>query len=36
MWLRDKPEAKAFRLEILKLLDPNAEEPEEPRRGRRR
>jgi curved DNA-binding protein CbpA len=36
MWLRDRPEATAFRLEILKLLDPNADEPEEPRRGRRR
>jgi curved DNA-binding protein CbpA len=35
MWLRDKPDAKGFRVEILKLLDPTAEEPTEPRRGRR-
>lgn len=35
MWLRDRPEASAMRLEILRLIDPNAEEPVEPRRGRR-
>ncbi|MEO5705008.1 MAG: hypothetical protein ABIZ52_00790, partial [Candidatus Limnocylindrales bacterium] len=36
MWLRDRPEASAFRVEIMKLIDPTAEEPAEPRRGRRR
>lgn len=36
MWLRDRPEANAMRLEILRLIDPTAEEPVEPRRGRDR
>ncbi len=36
LWLRDRPEAKAFRVEILKLIDPTAEEPVEPRRARGR
>lgn len=36
IWLRDKPEAAEMRPEISRLLDPNAEEPEDPRRGRRR
>ncbi|MBI2782303.1 MAG: J domain-containing protein [Chloroflexi bacterium] len=35
MWLRDRPEASAMRLEILRLIDPNGEEPVEPRRSRR-
>lgn len=36
MWLRDRPEAKAFRLEITKLIDPNAEDPVDSRRSGRR
>ena len=36
MWLRDRPEAKAFRVEINRLLNPDADEPPDPRRGRRR
>jgi hypothetical protein len=36
LWLRDKPEAEAFRQEIARMLDPNAPEPEDARRGRRR
>jgi hypothetical protein len=37
IWLRDKPEAEPLRQEIARLLDPNAPEPEDPRRsGRRR
>jgi curved DNA-binding protein CbpA len=37
MWLRDRPEAKAHRAEIGRLLDPTADEqPPEPPRGRRR
>jgi curved DNA-binding protein CbpA len=35
-WLQDRPEAAAIRGDIAKLLDPNAEEPAEPRGGRRR
>ena len=35
MWLRDRPEAKPFRVEILKLIDPGGQEPVDPRRGRR-
>lgn len=35
MWLRDRSEAKAYRGEIVKLLDPNADELVDPRRGRR-
>lgn len=35
MWLRDRPEGAAVRLEVMRLLDPDAEEPEEPKRGRR-
>jgi molecular chaperone DnaJ len=35
-WLLDRPEAKPFRPEIVRLLDPDAEDPvEERRRGRR-
>jgi hypothetical protein len=36
IWLRDKPEAEALQQEIARLLDPNAEEPEDPRRSSRR
>ena len=36
MWLRDRPEASAMRLEILRLIDPTTEGPVEPRRGRGR
>jgi curved DNA-binding protein CbpA len=35
-WLRDRPEAKPFRVEIAKLLNPETEETPEPRSGRRR
>jgi curved DNA-binding protein CbpA len=35
VWLQDRPEAKPIRAEIARLLDPGAEEPSEPRRGRR-
>lgn len=34
MWLRDRPEAAPVRLEVMRLLDPDAEEPVEPKRGR--
>jgi curved DNA-binding protein CbpA len=34
-WLRDRPEGAAVRLEVLRLLDPDAEEPVEPRHRRR-
>jgi curved DNA-binding protein CbpA len=34
-WLRDRPEGAAVRLEVMRLLDPDAEEPVEPRRRRR-
>ncbi len=27
IWLRDRPEARAFRAEVMRLLDPDAEEP---------
>ena len=36
LWLRDRPEAASMRNEIARLLDPDAEPPPEPRRGRRR
>jgi len=36
VWLRDRPDAAAMRAEIMRLLDPEAEEATEPRRGRRR
>ena len=35
LWLRDRPEAEAFRAEIARMLNPDAEEPQ-PRHGRRR
>jgi curved DNA-binding protein CbpA len=35
-WLRDRPEAQAFRAEIIRLLDPDAEDTPAPRHGRRR
>jgi hypothetical protein len=35
MWLRDRAEARSIRSEVLRLIDPNGAEPEEPRRGRR-
>ena len=35
-WLRDRPEAKAFRVEVNQLIDPNGEAEPEPGRGRRR
>ena len=34
-WLRDRPEAAPIRLEIMRMLDPDAEEEPQPRRGRR-
>jgi curved DNA-binding protein CbpA len=36
IWLRDRPEAEGFRLEILRLIDPEGQEPAEPRRPGRR
>lgn len=36
MWLRDRPEAAGFRAEIVRLLDPDAEEPTPARPFRRR
>jgi curved DNA-binding protein CbpA len=36
MWLRDRPEAEALRAEISSLVDPEAEEPADTRRNRRR
>ena len=36
MWLRDKPEAKAFRAEIDRLLNPDGDETPDPRRRGRR
>jgi curved DNA-binding protein CbpA len=36
IWLRDRPEAQAFRAEILRLLDPDAEEPARGRSSGRR
>ena len=36
VWLRDKPEADAFRADIDRLINPETEEPQEPRRGWRR
>jgi DnaJ-class molecular chaperone len=36
IWLRDKPEAAELQGEIEQLLDPNAEQPQEQRPGRRR
>jgi hypothetical protein len=35
IWLRDRPEAAAMRAEVLRLLDPEAQEPEQ-RQGWRR
>lgn len=35
-WLLDRPEAKAFREEIQRLLDPDAEDPVDARRRGRR
>jgi curved DNA-binding protein CbpA len=35
LWLRDRPEAGALRQEILRMLDPDAEEPGDQRRRRR-
>lgn len=35
VWLRDRPEAAPVRSEVLRFIDPEAEEPVEPRRGRR-
>jgi len=35
-WLRDRPEATELRGEIVRQLDPDAEEPPAPRQGRRR
>ena len=34
-WLRDRPEGAAVRQEVVRLIDPEADEPAEPRRGRR-
>jgi curved DNA-binding protein CbpA len=34
-WLRDRPEGAAVRPEVLRFLDPDAEEPPDPKRGRR-
>jgi curved DNA-binding protein CbpA len=36
MWLRDKPEVEAIRADIDKLITPESDEPQEPRRGWRR
>ncbi len=36
LWLRDRPEGGAFRAEIVRLLDPEAAESGDSRRGRRR
>jgi curved DNA-binding protein CbpA len=35
LWLRDRPEASAIRGAVMKLIDPDANESEAPRRGRR-
>ncbi|HET9852124.1 MAG TPA: DnaJ domain-containing protein [Candidatus Limnocylindrales bacterium] len=35
-WLRDRPEARELFPEIIRLLDPDAEEPPDPRQRRRR
>jgi curved DNA-binding protein CbpA len=35
MWLRDRPEARPIRVDILKLIDPDGAEAVDPRRGRR-
>lgn len=36
LWLRDRPEGAAVRLEVLRLIDPEgADAAEEPKRGRR-
>jgi hypothetical protein len=34
-WLRDRPEGAEVRAEVTRLLDPDAEDPGEPKRGRR-
>ena len=36
LWLRDRPEGEPFRAEIVRLLDPEAEEAPTGRHGRRR
>jgi len=36
IWLRDRPDAAPLRADIMRLLDPDAEEPPDPRHGRRR
>jgi len=36
VWLRDKPEVRAFRDEIDKLINPDVEDAPEPKRGWRR
>jgi curved DNA-binding protein CbpA len=36
IWLRDRPEAEAMQAEIVRLLDPTADETPEPRRQKRR
>jgi curved DNA-binding protein CbpA len=36
MWLRDRSEGDAYRAEITRMLNPDAEEPPDPRRDRRR
>jgi curved DNA-binding protein CbpA len=33
MWLRDRPEARPFRVDILKLIDPDGAEPVDKRRA---
>ena len=35
IWLRDRPEAREFQAEIIRLLDPDAAEAPDPRRRRR-
>ena len=35
IWLRDRPEARDFQAEIIRLLDPDAEQAPDPRRRRR-
>ncbi len=36
LWLRDRPEGEPFRAEIVRLLDPEDDEPPAGRQGRRR
>lgn len=35
LWLRNHPEGAAVRQEVMRLIDPEADRPAEPRRGRR-